>query len=66
MKNPLKKKQQEFTLGDASSVLNSGAAAGIAIASFTGKKKNIGGMIGGGMSLLLTGLILMLDDETKK
>ena len=40
------------------------AGAGMTIAKFAGKKEQIGGMIGAGLSLLVTGLIAAMDEET--
>lgn len=61
MKNPFKKSSSELDLSGVGKVLTSGAAAGMAIASFAGKKGNIGGIIGSGFSLLLAGVIVAME-----
>jgi hypothetical protein len=63
MKNPLKNSKSELDLRSLSEILTAGAAAGIAVASFAGKKGNIGGIIGAGLSLLIGGLLVALDDS---
>lgn len=63
MKNPLKNSKSELDLSSLSEILTAGAAAGIAVASFAGKKGNIGGIIGAGLSLLIGGLLVALDDS---
>ncbi|NRT10869.1 hypothetical protein [Flavobacterium sp. 14A] len=63
MKNPEKRSKSELNLGNASELLTAGAAAGMAIASFAGKKGNIGGIIGAGFTLLIGGLIVAMDDD---
>ena len=64
MKNLFKKSKSELKLADAAELLTAGAAAGMAIASFAGKKGNIGGIIGAGFTLLIGGLLVALDDES--
>ncbi|NRS87744.1 hypothetical protein HNQ02_000651 [Flavobacterium sp. 7E] len=63
MKNPLKKTRPELDLSNATELLAAGAAAGMAVASFAGKKGNIGGIIGAGFTLLLGGIIVAMEDE---
>jgi hypothetical protein len=64
MKNPFKKQNTELDFGSLSAILSSGAAAGMAIANHLGKKPQTGGIIGVGLSLLVTGLLTALEDET--
>ena len=45
-------------------IITSGAAAGMAIANHLDKNPQTGGLIGVGLSLLVTGLITALDEET--
>lgn len=47
-------------------ILKSGAAAGIAIAAFVGKNGKTAGMIGAGLSLLVTGLLVAMDEDNSK
>lgn len=63
MKNPFKKSSNELDLSNVGKILSTGAAAGMTIASFTGKKGNVGGIIGAGISLLVTGLIIAFSDD---
>ena len=63
MKNPLKNSKSELDLSCLGEILAAGAAAGMAVASFAGKKGNIGGIIGAGLSLLIGGLLVALDDS---
>jgi hypothetical protein len=66
MKNPFKKSNTELDLSNVGNILSTGAAAGMAIASFAGKKGNVGGIIGAGLSLLIGGLIVAMgEDETE-
>ena len=64
MKNLFKKQKTEMDFGSLSTILTSGAAAGMAIANHLGKNPQTGGIIGVGLSLLVTGLMTALDDET--
>lgn len=64
MENIETKKTTELDFGNVSAILSTGAAAGKAIAKFASKSEQIGGMIGGGLSLLATGLIVGLDKDT--
>ena len=63
MKNPFKKTNTALDLSSVGNILSSGAAAGMAIASFAGKKGNVGGIIGAGLSLLIGGLLVALQDD---
>ncbi|UUW08385.1 hypothetical protein NLG42_20025 [Flavobacterium plurextorum] len=63
MKNLFKKQNQEMDFSSLSTILTSGAAAGMAIANHLGKNPQTGGVIGVGLSLLVTGLITALEDE---
>lgn len=66
MKNPFKKQNTELDFSSLSNILTSGAAAGMAIANHLGKNPQTGGVIGVGLSLLVTGLITALEDEISK
>lgn len=63
MKNLFKNSKSELDLTSVAEILAAGAAAGMAISSFAGKKGNVGGIIGAGFSLLIGGLIIALDDN---
>ena len=63
MKNPFKKQNTELDFSSLSTILTSGAAAGMAIANHLGKNPQTGGIIGVGLSLLVTGLMTALEDE---
>lgn len=63
MKNPFKKQNSELDFSSLSTILTSGAAAGMAIANHLGKNPQTGGIIGVGLSLLVTGLMTALEDE---
>ena len=63
MKNPFKKSDTALDLNNVGKILSTGAAAGMAIASFAGKKANVGGIIGAGLSLLIGGLLVALQDD---
>lgn len=62
MKNPFKKSNTELDFSSLSTILTSGATAGMAIANYVGKNPKTGGIIGVGLSLLVTGLITAMDD----
>lgn len=66
MKNPFKKSNTELDINDVGKILTSGAAAGMAIAVFAGKKGNVGGIIGAGLSLLIGGILVALDEDESK
>ena len=63
MKNPFKKSNTALDLNNVGKILSTGAAAGMAIASFAGKKANVGGIIGAGLSLLIGGLLVALQGD---
>ena len=63
MKNPFKKSNTDLDLSSAGKILSAGAAAGMAIASFAGKKENVGGIIGAGLSLVIGGLLVAFEEE---
>ena len=63
MKNLFKKQDSEMDFSNLSTILTSGAAAGMAIANHLGKNPQTGGLIAVGLSLLVTGLITALEDE---
>lgn len=62
MKNLFKKQNTELDFSSLSAILTSGAAAGMAIANHLGKNPQTVGIIGVGLSLLVTGLITAMDD----
>ncbi len=66
MKNLFKKQNTELDFSSLSTILTSGARAAMAIAHYVGKDKKTAGMIGAGLSLLVTGLIAGLDDDAVK
>jgi hypothetical protein len=66
MKNLFEKQSTALDFGSLSTILSSGATAAMAIAHFAGKDKKTAGMIGAGLSLLVTGLIAALDDDSPK
>ena len=63
MKNPFKKSNTELDFSSLSTILTSGAAVGMAIANHLGKNPQTGGIIGVGLSLLVTGIMTALEDE---
>ena len=66
MKNLFKKPSTEKELLKAGELLATGAAAGMAIATFAGKKANLGGIIGAGISLVIAGVLVALEDDSPK
>ena len=62
MKNLFKKQKKELDFS-LSSILSSGVATAMAIAKYAGKNSKNGGIIGAGFSLLVTGLIVALDND---
>jgi hypothetical protein len=64
MKNLLKKQSTEMDFSSLSAILTTSEAAGMAIANHLGKNPQTGGMIGVGLSLLVTGIITALEDDT--
>ena len=64
MKNLFKKQNTEMDFSSLSTILTSGAAAGMAIANHLGKNPQTGGIIGVGLSLLVTVFLTALEDET--
>ena len=64
MKNLFKKQNTEMDFSSLSAILTSGAAAGMAIANYLGKNPQTGGIIGVGLSLLVTGLMTAMEDAT--
>ena len=55
--------KKEVTMQDASKLGATGAAAGVAISEFTGTDKKTGAILGSGITLLVTGLILALNQD---
>ena len=66
MKNLFKKEETQLDFGSLSTILTSGATAGMAIAKYAGKDPKTAAMIGAGLSLLLTGLIVAIDEDNSK
>jgi hypothetical protein len=64
MKNLFRNEKTEMDFSNLSAILTTGAAAGMAIANHLGKNPQTGGLIGVGLSLLVTGLMTALEDET--
>ena len=63
MNNPFKKQNTDLDFSSLSTILTSGAAVGMAIANHLRKNPQTGGMIGVGLSLLVTGIMTALEDE---
>ncbi|TDW52747.1 hypothetical protein EV144_1011440 [Flavobacterium sp. 270] len=63
MKKLFKKSKSELDFSNLSSILNTGVAAGVAIANYSNKSPKTIGMITAGLSLLATGLIIAADDN---
>lgn len=63
MKNPFKKSNTALDLNNVGKILSTGTAAGMAIASFAGKKANVGGIIGAGLSLIIGGLLVAVQED---
>ncbi|OXG05223.1 hypothetical protein B0A79_09105 [Flavobacterium piscis] len=66
MKNLFKQQNTEMDFTNLSAILTSGASTGMAIANHLNKNQKTGGIIGAGLSLLVTGLLLALEDETSR
>jgi hypothetical protein len=66
MKNLFKKQDSQLDFGNLSTILTSGATAGMAIAHFAGKNLKTAGIIGAGFSLLITGLLVALNEDESK
>jgi hypothetical protein len=64
MKNLFRNEKTEMDFSNLSAILTTGASAGMAIANHLGKNPQTGGLIGVGLSLLVTGLMTALEDET--
>ena len=63
MKHPFKKSNTALDLNNVGKILSTGAAAGMTIANFAGKKGNVGGIIGAGLSLLIGGLLVAMQED---
>ena len=63
MNNPFKKQNTDLDFSSLSTILTSGATVGMAIANHLGKNPQTGGIIGVGLSLLVTGIMTALEDE---
>ena len=55
--------KKEVTMQNASNLGTTGAAAGIAISEVTGTDKKTAAILGSGITLLVTGLILAFSQE---
>ena len=66
MKKLFKKQKEQLDFSSLNPILTSGAAAGVAIANHVGGNPRIGGTIGVGFALLVTGLIEATKDDTSK
>jgi len=66
MKNLFKQQNTEMDFTNLSAILTSGASTGMAIANHLNNNQKTGGIIGVGLSLLVTGLLLALEDETSR
>ena len=62
MKNLFRNEKTEMDFSNLSTILTTGAAAGMAIANYVGKNPKTGGIIGVGLSLLVTGIITAMED----
>lgn len=62
MKKLFEKESNQMDFSSLSTILTSGAAAGMAIANYVGKNPKTGGIIGVGLSLLVTGIITAMED----
>lgn len=65
MKNLFKKKNKELDFSSLGTILSTSVAAGVAIANYSGKNPKTAGIISAGLSLLVTGLITSMDDESE-
>ena len=66
MKKLFKKQKEQLDFSSLNPILTSRAAVGVAIANHVGSKPQIGGTIGVGFALLVTGLIEATKDDTSK
>ena len=64
MENPFKKQNTELDLSNLNPILSSGVAVGVAIANYNGKNPKTAGIIGAGLSLLITCLIEAAQSES--
>jgi hypothetical protein len=66
MKNLFKKQKAELDFSSLGPILSTSVAAGMAIAKYSGKNPKTAGIISAGLSLLVTGLITAMDDDSPK
>ena len=66
MKNLFKKKSSELDFSSLDPILSTSVAAGVAIANYSGKNPKTAGIISAGLSLLVTGLITAMDDDSNQ
>lgn len=65
MKNLFKKKNSELDFSSLGTILSTSVATGVAVANYSGKNPKTAGIISAGLSLLVTGLITAIDDDSK-
>lgn len=65
MKKLFKKKNSELDFSSLGTILSTSVTAGVAIANYSGKNPKTAGIISAGLSLLVTGLITSMDDESE-
>lgn len=63
MKKLFKKSKPELDFSNLGSILNTSAAAGVAIANYSNKNPKTIGMITAGLSLLATGGLIIASDN---
>lgn len=66
MKNLFKKQKTELDFNNLGAILSTSVATGAAIAKYSGKKPKTACIISAGLSLLVTGLITAIDDDSPK
>jgi hypothetical protein len=66
MKNLFKKQKTELDFSNLGAILSTSVATGAAIAKYSGKNPKTACIISAGLSLLVTGLITAIDDDSPK
>jgi hypothetical protein len=66
MKNLFKKQKTELDFSNLAAILSTSVATGAAIAKYSGINPKTAGIISAGLSLLVTGLITAMDDDSPK
>lgn len=64
MKNLFKKQKTELDFSNLGAILSTSVATGAAIAKYSGKNPKTACIISAGLSLLVTGLITAIDDDS--